>query len=300
MGCRKLTYQSEKTLHLVKSGRSREVKVAQLWLSVDPLAEVTMQPYSAFNNNPVFYTDPTGMIAEPFDDHYINNDGSIRTVKTDDNFDRFFVEDGTQESGYSMAGQLDKNDAGLVQFPSSGENFSRYGTNDAGGTSGGETVGQGDHYLQPETAAALYGLVNKLNTDFGFELSLGDMSSSNGSDPWQTGFSHHKGHGHLGRRSGLDVDFRYLNTDGVSFQSPNAFKSSSFSSLNNQRVYDAAATFGFTKNFQGLSGNLTGPSKISLHNDHGHLGLQHTNLNWKYVPTAPVRQSNGLFNWLNR
>jgi RHS repeat-associated protein len=270
------------------------------WLSVDPLAEVTMQPYSAFNNNPVFYTDPTGMIAEPFDDHYINNDGSIRTVKTDDNFDRFFVEDGTQESGYSMAGQLDKNDAGLVQFPSSGENFSRYGTNDAGGTSGGETVGQGDHYLQPETAAALYGLVNKLNTDFGFELSLGDMSSSNGSDPWQTGFSHHKGHGHLGRRSGLDVDFRYLNTDGVSFQSPNAFKSSSFSSLNNQRVYDAAATFGFTKNFQGLSGNLTGPSKISLHNDHGHLGLQHTNLNWKYVPTAPVRQSNGLFNWLNR
>jgi RHS repeat-associated protein len=35
------------------------------WMNVDPLAEITMQPYSAFNNNPIYYTDPTGMIAEP-------------------------------------------------------------------------------------------------------------------------------------------------------------------------------------------------------------------------------------------
>jgi RHS repeat-associated protein len=34
------------------------------WSVVDPLAEVTMQPYSAFNNNPIRYNDPTGMIAE--------------------------------------------------------------------------------------------------------------------------------------------------------------------------------------------------------------------------------------------
>jgi len=38
------------------------------WMSVDPLVETIMQPYSAFNNNPIFYTDPTGMIAEPFDE----------------------------------------------------------------------------------------------------------------------------------------------------------------------------------------------------------------------------------------
>jgi hypothetical protein len=62
MGCRKLTYQSEKTLHLVKSGRSREVKVAQLWLSVDPLAE-KYPSYSGYNyclNNPLIYVDPDG------------------------------------------------------------------------------------------------------------------------------------------------------------------------------------------------------------------------------------------------
>lgn len=155
---------------------------------------------------------------------------------------------------------------------------------------------EGDHYLQPETAAAFFGLVNKLSADFGFNISLGDMSSSNGTDPWQPGFKHHAGHGHLGRRSGLDADFRYLNADGTSFQSSNAFNNSSFSSFNNQQVYDAAATFGFTKNYQGTSGNLTGAIKVGGHNDHGHLGLQYKSLNWKYVPTAP----NNSFNWLNR
>jgi RHS repeat-associated protein len=38
-----------------------------MWLSLDPLAEVTMQSYSAFNNNPIRYNDPTGMIAEEGD-----------------------------------------------------------------------------------------------------------------------------------------------------------------------------------------------------------------------------------------
>lgn len=98
----------------------------------------------------------------------------------------------------------------------------------------------------------------------------------------------------------MDVDFRYLNTDGNSFQSRNAFKSTSYSTLNNQRVYDASATFGFTKNYQGRSGNLTGVTKMGEHNDHGHLGLQYKSLDWKFVPVAPTRQSNSGFNWLNR
>jgi hypothetical protein len=208
------------------------------------------------------------------------------------------VQNNASETGYSLSGQLNKNDDGLVHFPETGIGFSRYGTSDAGGTSisPAETVGQGDHYLQPETAAALFGLVNKLNTDFGFNVSLGDMSSSNGSDPWQAGFDHHAGHGHLGKRSGLDIDFRYLNTDGASFQSPNAFNSSSFSTLNNQRVYDVAAIFGFTKNYQGTSGSLVGVTKVGGHNNHGHLGLQYKNLNWKHVSTAPTIQQNSGFN----
>jgi RHS repeat-associated protein len=276
------------------------------WGVVDPLADQRswVSPYNYVQNNPILRTDPTGAL----DDHYISNNGSIRTVQTDDSFDRFYVQNYASETGFRLAGQLDKNDAGLVQFPASGAGFSRYGSSDAGGnsTSPLETVGQGDHFLKPETAAALFGLVNKLNTEFGFNLSLGDMSSSNGSDPWQPSFQtatssgHHAGHGHLGKRSGLDVDFRYLNTNGNSFQSANAFVSNSFSSVKNQTVYEAAATFGFTKNYQGKSGNLNGVTKVGGHNDHGHLGLQYGNLDWKYVQGAPSRQSNIGFNWLNK
>ncbi|SNA72387.1 hypothetical protein DK150_260003 [Flavobacterium psychrophilum] len=38
-----------------------------LWLNVDPLAEKTpnWSPYAFCNNNPLFFTDPTGMSAEP-------------------------------------------------------------------------------------------------------------------------------------------------------------------------------------------------------------------------------------------
>ncbi|MDO5665386.1 MAG: RHS repeat-associated core domain-containing protein [Bacteroidia bacterium] len=46
-----------------------------IFISVDPLAETTMQPYSAFNNNPIYYNDPTGMIAEPPGDYYDSKTG---------------------------------------------------------------------------------------------------------------------------------------------------------------------------------------------------------------------------------
>ena len=41
------------------------------WMNVDPLADETMQPYSFANNNPLRFTDPTGMAAE----EWVNKDG---------------------------------------------------------------------------------------------------------------------------------------------------------------------------------------------------------------------------------
>jgi hypothetical protein len=110
-------------------------------------------------------------------------------------------------------------------------------------------------------------------------MSFGDMSSSNGSDPWQAGQKHHSGHGHKGNRSGLDVDFRYINKDGVSFQSSTATSDSQFSKENNQTVYDNAKKFGFTVNYQGTNGRLTGVTKAGGHNDHGHLGFNRGSAN---------------------
>jgi len=235
------------------------------------------------------------------DDHYINDDGSIISVRANCGKERFFVQDHRSPSatGYKLIAELEKNDDGLVLFPSKGVGFERYGTNDAGGvsTSPKEIVGSGDHYLLPETAAALFGVINKLHNDYKLVVSLGDMSSSNGSDPWQQGFKHHAGHGHNGKRSGMDVDFRYLNQGGTSFQSVNAFGDSSYSALNNQRVYDTAELFGFTENYQGTKGALSGVKKVKGHNDHGHLGLDYKNLKWKYSRTAPVY---GAHKWFNQ
>ncbi len=237
-------------------------------------------------------------IFKPSDDHYTNDDGSITSVRANCGRERFFIQDNKSLIGYRLIAELEKNSDGLVLFPSSGTGFGRYGTIDAGGASKTpkETVGKGDHYLLPETAAALFGLINKLHSDYSIVVSLGDMSSSNGSDPWQKGFKHHAGHGHKGKRSGMDVDFRYLNTSGKSFQKRNAFGDSSFSAINNQRLYDTAKMYGFTKNYQGTKGSLKGVTKVNGHNDHGHLGLQHKDLKWKYNKKPPVY---GKYHWFN-
>lgn len=264
------------------------------WLSVDPMADKypSLLPYIYSANNPIILKDPNGLW---IDDHYINNDGTVRSVKTDDSFDRFYVQD-KNTSGYNLVAQLEKNSAGLVKFPSNGSGFNRYGIIDAGGisTSPSEIVGEGDHYLQPIVAAALFGLLYNLDNEYGFNISLGDMSSSNGSDPWQLGFAHHAGHGHLGNRSGMDIDFRYLNNEGNSFQSSNAFASKSFSISNNQILYNIACKFGFTKNFMGKSGNLVGVKTAAGHDDHGHFGFQYENIDWKYIPNAPTNTSEDI------
>jgi hypothetical protein len=136
-----------------------------------------------------------------------------------------------------------------------------------------ERVGQGDRFVQPGVAAALFGLTTVLNQDYGITIALGDMSSSNGSDPWQPGSIHHGGHGHKGNRTGLDIDFRYVNGDGLSFQSTTAITDKQFSQKNNQTVYDRAKKFGFDTNYQGTNGKLARVRKVAGHNDHGHLGF---------------------------
>ncbi len=54
------------------------------FLSVDPLVETTMQPYSAFNNNPIRYNDPTGMIAEDPGDIYSSDGTHLKNDGIDD------------------------------------------------------------------------------------------------------------------------------------------------------------------------------------------------------------------------
>ncbi|MBA3706138.1 MAG: hypothetical protein H0W84_09635 [Bacteroidetes bacterium] len=66
---------SEKDDEIYGSGNAYNTEFRMLdtrlgrWMSVDPLADEFphMSPYAAFNNNPIFWTDPTGMAPAPPD-----------------------------------------------------------------------------------------------------------------------------------------------------------------------------------------------------------------------------------------
>ncbi|MBK8810846.1 MAG: hypothetical protein IPN69_08975 [Acidobacteria bacterium] len=165
---------------------------------------------------------------------------------------------------------LTANNSFLVEFPARMDFFDRYSPVDKGGKNNGVDHGTGDHFVRPEVAAALFGLAAVLKDKYGITISFGDMSAENGTDPWSRRGEDHKGHGHKSR-SGVDIDFRYIDKNGNSFQGK--MNSSKFSTVNNQAVYDVAKSFGFTENFQGTTNKLIGVATASGHNNHGHLGF---------------------------
>ncbi|AMA49763.1 hypothetical protein AX766_02875 [Flavobacterium covae] len=66
MGCYKLTYNPLQIVRRHEPKPSREAKVVQCWMSIDPLAEEfpDTSPYAFCENNPLRFTDPTGMSSE--------------------------------------------------------------------------------------------------------------------------------------------------------------------------------------------------------------------------------------------
>jgi RHS repeat-associated protein len=264
------------------------------WWQIDPKIEDGMQassPYNSMYDDPILKSDPLG--DKPEDDYRIKLDGSIEVLKTSDKFDRFFVQtsdaagsdlvtkDETGTTNYSLVATLGKNDAGLVQFPAEGNGFSRYGdvqspgvveVRKGGKVVGHENVGTGDHWVKPEAAAAIFGLVGAMKSVGVKDISFGDMSTSNGSDPGSNTF-HHKSHGHNGVHVGTETDFRYIGKSGRSIQSSNAFVDKRYSGTYNNALYSTARRFGFTHNGQGPSGNIPATSKWGGHDNHGHIGV---------------------------
>ncbi|OOV19182.1 hypothetical protein [Flavobacterium sp. LM4] len=219
-------------------------------------------------------------------EYYIYKTGKVKLKKGTQKKHAYYVE--KTEGEFKLLYCLDENEYGMVQIPASGNGFNRYSDIDAGGTSGGEIVGQGDHYLLPKTASALFGIINDVN-EKGWEIHLGDMSSKNGSDPWEPGSFHHAGHGHNGTRKGLDCDFRYLNTLGKSYQGLNT--SSVFDGEKNKTVFTFAYKYGFRKNFCAnpvtvLGSTVSGVIHQRDHDDHGHIGL--TDLDLEEVSSINV------------
>ncbi len=204
--------------------------------------------------------------------YYINRDGTIKVATTRSvNGNEYYVQNEGDPNQYTLVATLTQNNHGLVLFPGNSTNFDRYGEPDPGGENNGVEHGAGDHYVKPEVAAALFGMTSVLKDKHNIKISFGDMSAENGTDPYTPGGTDHSGHGH-NKNSGLDIDFRYINKDGVSFQGE--MTSSQFDQGKNQQVYDTAKTFGFTSNYQGKTNvKLSGVTRDSGHNNHGHLGF---------------------------
>jgi RHS repeat-associated protein len=108
------------------------------WMNIDPLAEVTMQPYSAFNNNPIYYTDPTGMIAEPPSTH-LDQDGNVIAVFNDG-------DNGVYQHGKNADGST------VTEYQLSKRAESK-GTS-SGGTKVGDTA-HWDEFVSPETGKTM-------------------------------------------------------------------------------------------------------------------------------------------------
>ena len=249
------------------------------------------------------YTPPTNA------GYYVFKNGDIKLIEGGKEVN-YYVETEEGSNTFKKVATLTKNGYGLVKFPASGDGFNRYAVNeDKGGIdkkankrklgstlyTTKEIVGKGDHYVLPRTAAALFGFVSDIH-DENLEIYLGDMSSENGSDPWEKGYvkpnnkhksrGHHSGHGHLGKRSGLDIDFRYMDKEGNNIQHEKASSLDKFSIEKNKLIFDKAIKYHLNYNFtsnKDLSDKYSKKNEYNLkvvhydayngHRDHGHIGL---------------------------
>jgi len=138
--------------------------------------------------------------------------------------------------------------------------------------------------LLPETVAALLGLISEI-VELGWKIDFGDMSSNNGSDPWEyeanknnKPFGHHAGHGHFGTQSGQNIDFRYLDKTGKSFYGKwNSY--SDFDDDKNLELFEIAFAYGFQKNYATGKKYAGVNSSVPSHYDHGHFGASNVKIN---------------------
>ena len=232
------------------------------WLTQDPMAEkiYDINPYNFCINNPIKYVDWFGLSAKKVvDDYIVKIDGRVIRKKTEDPFDRFYVENENGELSYLAT--LDKiytsSDITLVCIPDSGFGYDRYGNVDPGG----------DHYVQPAVAAVLLAVAHKMGS-LGVILQFGDMSGIEGNKPG----TEHNG-GSMSHVNGRNVDIRYVRTDRKLL--PVTVYDATFDVNMNQKMVDYFYHYGFKSilSHTNSDGILLNHTK-NYPNHHHHIHLQ--------------------------
>ena len=238
----------------------------QFW-QVDPLAEEfpDTSPYAFVNNNPLRFTDPTGMSAEdvmPPDDYLIKQNGTIEVTKTNDKFDRFSIEN--KQGKIESITQINKNENGLLQLPSS-INFNSSDSNSSFSLS----VKEGNEYrsyIRGDAAAALFGAASQANFK---DIGVVGFSLSDGKSPAPS----------TSHKLGKNGDLRYLNTNEKSASTN--IRSSNFDVTRQSAFNEALFKYGWRDMISERFGNgnllphTSSSIERKIHSDHTtHLHLQ--------------------------